>query len=46
MKKTHIVEEVIDCRVVETRLPKKEAQTLYDKLNKPGAEVIMYEDKR
>jgi len=35
MKKTHIVIEVIDGQVVETRLPKQE-----------GAEVIMYEEKK
>jgi len=43
MKNTHIVIEVIDGRAIETRLPKQEAKTLYDKLKKAGAEAIVYE---
>lgn len=46
MMKTHTVIETVDGRAVKTALSEKEAQTLYDKLKKAGAEVIIYEEKQ
>lgn len=41
----HVVMEVIDGRVVETRLPKESAERLYRKLRAAGAEVDIREEK-
>ena len=41
----HVVIEVVDGRVVETRLPKEQAERLYRKLRAVGAEVDMREEK-
>ncbi len=46
MKNTHTVAETVDGRVVKTHLPKDQAETLYDKLVKAGAEVSIYEEKQ
>ena len=41
----HVVVEVIDGRVVETRLPKESAERLYRKLRASGADVDIFKEK-
>ncbi len=41
----HVVMEVVDGRVVETRLPKESAERLYRKLRAAGAEVDIRKEK-
>lgn len=41
----HIVIEVVDGRVVETRLPKEQAQRLFRKIRSAGGEATIREDK-
>lgn len=42
-QETHIVLETVDGRVVETRLPKEQAQRLFRKIRSAGGEVTIKE---
>ena len=42
---THVVVEVVDGRVVETRLPKESAERLYRKLRASGADANICKEK-
>jgi len=40
----HIVAEVVDGRIIKTRLPKEEAEALFRKIRSTGANVNLYKE--